>query len=84
MAPKTSEPTKVIRLPVWLIEHLTPLAEREGVTVPGLITRRLAPHHVHPVDARIAGVKATPNCTCKTPTFSKHVSNLCTTCKLMR
>lgn len=77
---KGTEPTKVLRLPVWLIDYLTPYAEAAGVTVPGYITQKMAPREpvVHGQPVTIA------RCTCKTPTISKHVSNLCTTCHRLR
>lgn len=73
------EPTRVVRLPVWLLDHLEEQVP-EGDTLPALITRRLAPRE------RAAGPSTSDNgrCHCKAPTISKVVSNLCTTCKRMR
>lgn len=80
MGAKGTEPTKVLRLPVWLLDELTPEAAALGVTVPTLITQRLARPQPTPPGVNSDAVR----CQCKTPTLSKHVSNLCTTCHLMR
>jgi hypothetical protein len=81
------EPTKAVRLPIWLVEHLTPQAERAGCTVPELITKRMAPQE--PVGRpdptrRVDGNGRRVRCTCSTPTLSKVVTNLCTTCHQLR
>jgi hypothetical protein len=72
------EPTKVVRLPVWLLDHLEG-ALAPGESLPEHITRRLAPRQVAPTpfsDKR--------RCSCTSPTMSKVVTNLCTTCHLVR
>lgn len=80
------EPTKVVRLPVWLLDHLESLT-KEGETVPELITRRLAPRD-SPVGPVVSdgngGSIAQPRCQCATPTLSKVVTNICTTCHRLR
>jgi len=73
------EPTQVVRLPRWFVEHLTPEADTQGCTVPELIVKRLAPRTVAPTP-----YSANRRCQCKVPTLSKVVSNLCTTCHLVR
>lgn len=76
------EPTRVVRLPAWLLDHL----ERDltgDETLPALITRRLAPRQARP-GVRSALTGASGRCTCASPVLSKHVTSLCTTCKLMR
>lgn len=73
------EPTRVVRLPVWLLDHLEE-SVAEGDTLPALITRRLAPRAA-PTAPQSEGAL---RCACSMPTFSKVVSNLCTTCKRMR
>jgi hypothetical protein len=73
------EPTKVVRLPVWLCDDLERRAAAldPPVSLPTYITRRLA--------APPAGAPAAAGrCQCKVPTLSKAVSNLCTTCRRIR
>lgn len=72
------EPTKAVRLPVWLIEYLEPKATAASCTVGELITKRLAPAPPP------AGRSDVYRCICPTPTLSKVVTNLCTTCHLLR
>lgn len=73
------EPTRVVRLPVWLLDHLEPQT-RTDESVPELITRRLAPRDPVTPDPDVPLVR----CQCKVPTLSKVVSNLCTTCHRLR
>lgn len=80
------EPTKVVRLPVWLLDHLEG-ALAEGETMPEHITRRLAPRaepvgRPDPTDRRTD--RGPVRCQCATPTLSKVVTNLCTTCHCLR
>ncbi|QOR55421.1 MAG: hypothetical protein SHS37scaffold145_72 [Phage 71_18] len=75
------EPTKVVRLPVWLCEELEKRAEavRPPVSLPTYITQQLAvPRSYRAVPA------LAKRCQCKVPTLSKAVSNLCTTCRRLR
>jgi hypothetical protein len=73
------EPTKVVRLPVWLCDDLQARADAldPPVSLPTYITRRLA-------GAQPSAQAAIGRCTCKVPTLSKAVSNLCTTCRRLR
>lgn len=79
------EPTRVVRLPAWLLDHLEPQAAAAECTVAELITRREGARikAAEGVAARVTG-SAPMRCDCKAPTMSKVVSNLCTTCKRMR
>lgn len=74
------EPTQVVRLPRWFVEHLTPQAAERDLTVPELIVQRLSPRAA----AVTPGAPGPARCTCKTPTISKVVTNLCTTCRRLR
>lgn len=73
------EPTKVVRLPVWLCDDLQARADAlvPPISLPAYITRRLGtPQPGSPASRG--------RCTCKEPTLSKAVSNLCTTCRRLR
>lgn len=77
------EPTRVVRLPVWLCDQIEALAARRDPAM------TLAQHIAHtynprPLPAPTAARRAQQRCDCKVPTISKVVSNLCTTCKRMR
>lgn len=74
------EPTKAVRLPIWLVEHLEPQATAADCTVGELITKRMAP----PTASHRAVPALATRCDCPTPALSKVVTNLCTTCKRMR
>lgn len=82
------EPTRVVRLPVWLCDDLQARADAmvPAVSLPTYITRRLAPQEPvgrpDPTDRRTD--RGPVRCTCKTPTLSKAVTNLCTTCRRLR
>lgn len=73
------EPTRTIRLPIWLLDQL---AEQAGGAdgVAALITRRLAPQRA----VTAPGAARVERCTCERPTLSKIVTNLCTACGLLR
>lgn len=93
------EPTKVVRLPVWLLDHLE-ASRPEGTTMAEHITRRLAPRapvigghgnpHAGPQVVMVGaggvggGGTSAGRCSCATPTLSKVVTNLCTTCHCLR
>lgn len=77
------EPTRVVRLPVWLCDQITELGARRSPPM------TLAEHVAHtynprPLPAPTAARRAAQRCACKVPTISKVVTNLCTTCKRMR
>lgn len=77
------EPTKVVRLPVWLVEQiaLAGAEHRPPLTVAQHIAQKYNPR---PLPAASAANRALQRCQCSTPTISKVVTNLCTTCKRMR
>lgn len=81
------EPTRVVRLPAWLLDHLQANADRAGCTVPELITRRLAPRDTvaGPVVADGEGGSVrVQRCTCAKPELSKVATNVCTKCGRVR
>lgn len=73
------EPTRVVRLPIWLCDDLQARAEAmtPPISLPAYITRRLAT----PAPGSAA---ALGRCQCREPTLSKAVSNLCTKCRRLR
>lgn len=81
------EPTKAVRLPIWFIDMQQPKADAAGVTLGEHIVKAMTPAVRVPANAYEAerlGGQVAPRCECATPTLSKVVSNLCTTCKRLR
>ncbi len=74
------EPTKVVRLPVWLCEQIEGRA-RAGESIAQHIARTYNPK---PLPAASKASRALQRCQCPKPTISKVVTNLCTTCKRLR
>jgi hypothetical protein len=79
MPRQKGEATKVVRVPVRLIEHLQPEADRLGVGVGEVIARRLLPREqaLEPKAGRCS-------CDAKKVKLSSVVSNLCTNCGRLR
>lgn len=80
------EPTKTVRLPLWFIDLMEPLAARSGNSVAEHIVKRMAPRDspLGPVLRDGDESVQQRRCQCSTPTISKVVTNLCTTCKRLR
>lgn len=71
------EPTRTVRLPIWLLDQLSDEAGSiDGV--PALITRKCARRQLTETSG------ALERCTCDKPVLSKHVTNICTACGLLR
>lgn len=81
------EPTRVVRLPVWLLDLLERQARHTGATVPELIVRRLAPRDT-PAGPVVAdgqgGSLLVRRCSCAKPVLSKVATNVCTNCGQLR
>jgi hypothetical protein len=77
------EPTKTVRLPVWFVDELLARGARmpDHPTPAELIVRKF---HPRPLPHATKAGRALQRCECATPTISKVVTNLCTTCHLLR
>lgn len=78
------EPTKTVRLPLWLVEQMQQRADASGVTLPAYLTRKLAASPPGQQSGSAAASAVPRRCSCTKPVLSKYASNICTACGLTR